>query len=575
MIYLLALSIGPVQEFIKAARRTRDLWFGSYLISEISKAAARAVQERGGELIFPASDSEQELAPDSNLNVANVILARVETDAPQNVADAAEVAAQGRWAEIAGTVFQSLRTQLDAELWQKQEKDVLEFFAAWVQDDEPYAEARQSVMRLLGARKLCRDFQPSRVQEGRPKSSLDGLRESVLLQPEELRGPQRRRLRLRKGEQLDIVGVVKRTALNEARFPSVSRIAADPWLRGIDGCQGARALATLIEECQRLGGDVVHRLDTSSERGQTQFASFPFEGTAVFRSRHHELVEETDLDDGALAALGNAVQSLSRVFGEPNPYVACLVADGDRIGEYLSRLDSVTAHRKFSRRLAGFAAKARQTVQEHSGVLVYSGGDDVLAFLPVDRCLDCARQLHDQFEQQLEESGTGPTLSVGVAIAHFLDNLEDLLEFGRAAERHAKTPDRDGLAVHLHKRGGGPIRVRGAWKSGPDRRFLQLANWINQRAISGRVAYDLRRIATAYDGWTESPSQAMQRDALSVLQGKQPRGQSEIKSIAEFVRSVRTADDLCTLSDELLVARQIAVALRQASSQTQTAEVIQ
>lgn len=41
--YLLALSIGPVQEFIAAARRSRDLWFGSYLLSEVSKAAALAL----------------------------------------------------------------------------------------------------------------------------------------------------------------------------------------------------------------------------------------------------------------------------------------------------------------------------------------------------------------------------------------------------------------------------------------------------------------------------------------------------------------------------------------------------
>lgn len=31
MTYLLAIRIGPVQEFIAAARRTRDLWFGSTL----------------------------------------------------------------------------------------------------------------------------------------------------------------------------------------------------------------------------------------------------------------------------------------------------------------------------------------------------------------------------------------------------------------------------------------------------------------------------------------------------------------------------------------------------------------
>ena len=43
---LLAISIGPVQDFISAARKTRDLWFGSHLLSEISKAAARAGNNR-------------------------------------------------------------------------------------------------------------------------------------------------------------------------------------------------------------------------------------------------------------------------------------------------------------------------------------------------------------------------------------------------------------------------------------------------------------------------------------------------------------------------------------------------
>ena len=72
--------------------------------------------------------------------------------------------------------------------------------------------------------------------------------------------------------------------------------------------------------------------------------------------------------------------------------------------------------------LAGFASEAREIVHEHNGVLVYAGGDDVLAFVPVDRSLDCARGLHDTFGQLLQEwgekVGTKITLSVGVAIGH-------------------------------------------------------------------------------------------------------------------------------------------------------------
>ena len=37
---------------------------------------------------------------------------------------------------------------------------------------------------------------------------------------------------------------------------------------------------------------------------------------------------------------------------------------------------------------------ADRVVREHHGVLIYSGGDDVLAFLPLDQALKCARALY-------------------------------------------------------------------------------------------------------------------------------------------------------------------------------------
>ena len=78
MNYLLQISVGLVQDFISAARRTRDLWFGSNMLSEISKAVAQSVNDDGGSLIFPAPECVDDLKPDSDLNVANVILAEFE-----------------------------------------------------------------------------------------------------------------------------------------------------------------------------------------------------------------------------------------------------------------------------------------------------------------------------------------------------------------------------------------------------------------------------------------------------------------------------------------------------------------
>lgn len=71
------INIGPVQDFIATARRSRDLWFGSWFLSEISKTAARVIG--ADNLIFPAARNEQ-LQPNTDFNSANKILAIVETE---------------------------------------------------------------------------------------------------------------------------------------------------------------------------------------------------------------------------------------------------------------------------------------------------------------------------------------------------------------------------------------------------------------------------------------------------------------------------------------------------------------
>ena len=77
--YLVTLSLGPVQSLIEAARRTRDLWCGSWLLSEAARAAARVMhQAQPGCLIFPSPDNpDQELLPQrepgDSANIANIL----------------------------------------------------------------------------------------------------------------------------------------------------------------------------------------------------------------------------------------------------------------------------------------------------------------------------------------------------------------------------------------------------------------------------------------------------------------------------------------------------------------------
>ncbi len=184
------------------------------------------------------------------------------------------------------------------------------------------------------------------------------MRDTVLLGPRNGEDPQtyrnswaketRRMLRVRTGEQLDVIGVVKRVASGHKAYPSVSRVAADSWVRGCEG-----RLGPVIAECERLGNAVIRRLDVTVD-GHPHYATFPFEGTAVFRSRHRELEQETDLNEGTLGPLADAVARL----GEPNPYLAVIVADGDNMGKTISELARPGEHQALSRELSKFAESA-------------------------------------------------------------------------------------------------------------------------------------------------------------------------------------------------------------------------
>ena len=125
------------------------------------------------------------------------------------------------------------------------------------------------------------------------------------------------------------------------------------------------------------------------------------------------------------------------------------------MGAALSAMKTADEHRKFSRSLSSFALKAREVIRDNHGICVYTGGDDVMAFIPIGNALGCARSLYDLFKERMKDYDV--SLSVGVAVAHAMENLSLLFDFGREAESIAKKGinnkavkdgnDRNGLAI--------------------------------------------------------------------------------------------------------------------------------
>ena len=70
-------------------------------------------------------------------------------------------------------------------------------------------------------------------------------------------------------------------------------------------------------------------------------------------------------------------------------------------------------HREISQALAGFASDANDIVKNHVGAPVYTGGDDVLAFMPLHTVLACAKASQRSFMtlQSFPYEGNTPPLS--------------------------------------------------------------------------------------------------------------------------------------------------------------------
>jgi len=194
----------------------------------------------------------------------------------------------------------------------------------------------------------------------------------------------------------------------------------------------------------------------------------------------------------------------------PPAYYAILQMDGDEMGKWLSgrkspkvgevlhpdikkyyesldekgKIESFfearcpvtpALHSAISEALSNFALHIVPFVVEkkHKGTLIYSGGDDVLALLPLQTALDCARELELAFKgkppanngakegyyktdkgYELLMMGPKAGISAGLAIVHYKDDLREGLDAARKAERQAKRNGRNSIAISVCRRSG-------------------------------------------------------------------------------------------------------------------------
>lgn len=603
---LLLISIGPMQDFIVSARRLRDLWFSSWALSEVSKAAALAIARSQPDgvraLVFPAPETPSELEPASSFTVANKLLVRLKQGLPVEIAGAAREAARGRLADIAKATFDRIPRDAAFEriMAERQIRDLLEFL--WValplEREGDYAAQRSRLDALLGARKTTRTFAQIRlVGQGGwaspvPKSSLDGLRESVIPEPVYDRyrtkpGQLRKLYGVRTGERLCGVGLLKRLGQRgeDDRFFSTSHVAALPLLARLRA-EHAEALNTYLRRLRELG---VSDSDLGHVPGNPHPAFGHRDGHLLFEERLDDLLEgdnDADLKRKKEQARQALRAFLRAVFGgpttspvTPGAYYAVLTADGDGMGSLIDRQQSIEAHYHLSRTLASFAGGARQIITAYGGSCVYAGGDDALALVPLHRVVACAAALAGRFTAALAafgDAGAAPSMSIGIALCHHLEPLQDALELARGALEDAKGfvsegvsgHEKDALAVVLAKRGGGDTRVCGHWGK-LDTQLHALVELVRRESdqLPHGVAHELRALAALGMNAETEVSEAMR----ILARKRAERGAHAVGTeILHKLKGWLDSGDLTVgnLAEGLIVAQTLATAYSQAGQPT-------
>ncbi|MEO0263512.1 MAG: type III-B CRISPR-associated protein Cas10/Cmr2, partial [candidate division WOR-3 bacterium] len=368
--------------------------------------------------------------------------------------------------------------------------------------------------RLLGARKSIRNYIENNYYEsGGEKCDLCGEFDVLILDPNNNKGAWNELPRdiVKEGERLCGVCLTKRLFPKifknlfknlsdhiEIKFPSTSEIAGIGEKRRLDQL-GQKVKEKFKEEFERifksknlelpksvsvpkLKGDPLYEIDGEWLMKETYRVEY-------FQREYGLDISENDFKDILDFIEENKIS--------PSKYYAILMMDGDDMGKWLKGefnpkieevLDtkikdilkevndndlnsilcsrhpvSASIHQTFSRRLSNFALEeVRKIVEENRyGKLIYAGGDDILAFLPLEDILECSFELQKKFKDIL---GPKSSMSAGIVISHHKYPLYLALDEVRDAEKMAKEKfGKNAFCIKLIKHSGEIRETGGKW----------------------------------------------------------------------------------------------------------------
>ena len=535
---MLMFTIGPVQSFIEATRKTEDLWMGSYILSYLVANAMDKVRGGDVELIYPAIGSQspfdfwkqQDFAtpsfPNLFLAVGNGI--EVSQDELVNRAKKAENRVKDEFEHMAECVIDKAfaenkwRGTYVEKVLKRQVSNFFDVYWVITEEMQDYGNWYVHTASSLASIKNCRIF--TQNSEFGRKCSLDGTREILHLRQDE---PARKAMNwwqgfakrepkyCRKEEALCAVSLTKRMGRHFLEtqskfkdefscdkllsFPSTSEVATADFKEQMQcNIRALKVYRNFVTEVKRLRASNNQKADIPIIKPLPKIENLQnhidgewlYEETwsESYLKRYYNI--ETNKEKAQIQKCKKSRQELVRLLGEPGRYYAAIALDADKMGEKNRECENKEEHEEHSKRLIQYTKDARQIIEhDYLGKLTYAGGDDLLAFANLKDLLPMLKGLREKFPDFT-------TASAGVCISHNKVPLGIVLQQARRMEKRAKQQGgRDALGITLLKHSGNISEVVTKWKYGDSDVLAiseELIELLRDEEVSKRFLYDFR-----------------------------------------------------------------------------------
>ena len=620
---VLHFTLGPVQGFIADARRTRDLWAGSFLLSWLSGQAMAALCEQGGSIVFPKAEGdelyESILSDRCNSKVEKSpfigsLPNRFKADVTNVEGDAGEIcksAISEAWNKLAGAVYaQFIAGRVESlgidtkRIWDRQVDQFWDM--TWVIGDEPGSgrdgswldqrknwRAHYAGKNGLESGDLCRLMGVYQEISGHSRLGSKGEGSKAKQQAfwkalSEVRGIGS--LDLKADERLCAIALIKRLfprlskiqdivgwipggngQMDIVHWPSVSYIAALPWLKATENLKSEQQNEYWENADQNLASNFM---------GETSTKLFGLPVNGLFKLDGHllhrdgisawptdDLKGETEIERTASRQnLMNGLIGIEKAVGaRASEFYAMLLMDGDSIGARLGECPNVVKDglASFTDSVKSYFGKPNPS----NGVLIYAGGDDVMAVVPLDTAIQAALDLRalyskafkdafesasDAMESQLEKF----TMSAALIYAQYKIPVRRVLSHAHhylydvAKEQNG----RDSLAVAVAKPGGVGFQWVSMWSSEsvkPVETLKNLAMETNKRQhVSSGLFYNLK---TRYEPLFDT-KRVGDQDDVSVENIKILGDATLLRALieADLARSGKGDNDIAAVAEQLI-----------------------